>query len=330
VGDLVQTPELQSEWEIASAAQQTLEWTVPYSVLPGNHDIVQATGNDTYYNQYFGPQRFTGQSFYGGHEGTKNNNNYCYFEGGGMDFMVLSLEFEPTASTLVWANQVVAAHPNHRIIVATHSYLLREDQTDSENQGLKPEGHEIWDNLVKGNDNIFMVVCGHVPGWNHRVSTNDFGNPVVEILTDYQWEPDGLSSAQYAGNGWMNLMNFRPEDNQIDFMTYSPYLGQLWTGDPLHEYTIDYMMSFPGDANRDGVVDASDATILAGNWQAGPGASWLMGDFNGDGYVNASDATILAGNWQSGSSNAIPEPSTLVLLFGLALGTILVWRKRVN
>ncbi|MGD9126088.1 MAG: caspase family protein [Planctomycetia bacterium] len=53
-----------------------------------------------------------------------------------------------------------------------------------------------------------------------------------------------------------------------------------------------------GDINLDGHVDASDATILAGNWQSTTG-TWLQGDLNGDGNVDASDATILAGNWQA-------------------------------
>jgi hypothetical protein len=86
--------------------------------------------------------------------------------------------------------------------------------------------------------------------------------------------------------------------------------------------------NLPGDANHDGVVDASDATILAGNWQA-TNASWEMGDFNGDGIVDASDATILAGNWQAGTNSAVvPEPSTLVLLLVGAVCCILRFRAK--
>ncbi|MGD9127167.1 MAG: Ig-like domain-containing protein, partial [Planctomycetia bacterium] len=80
-------------------------------------------------------------------------------------------------------------------------------------------------------------------------------------------------------------------------------------------------IALAGDANRDGKVDASDVTVLAGNWQAGVGdgqaATWQMGDFNGDGKVDASDATVLAGNWQAGVTEYMtvvsdPEPETTV------------------
>ena len=74
----------------------------------------------------------------------------------------------------------------------------------------------------------------------------------------------------------------------------------------------------PGDANRDGIVNAADAAILADNWQTS-GASWGQGDFNGDNKVDDMDATILAANWQvgSGASASVPEPSSVVLLFGV-------------
>ncbi|MGD9126033.1 MAG: dockerin type I domain-containing protein [Planctomycetia bacterium] len=87
----------------------------------------------------------------------------------------------------------------------------------------------------------------------------------------------------------------------------------------------------PGDANDDGQVDASDATILAGNWQAN-NATWEMGDFNDDGNINASDATILAGNWQAGTnSTAVPEPSSMaLLLFGLIGLSVFRMRGRVK
>ena len=91
--------------------------------------------------------------------------------------------------------------------------------------------------------------------------------------------------------------------------------------------------AIPGDANRDGKVDGSDVTILAGNWQVGVvdgEATWEMGDFNGDGKVDGSDVTILAGNWQTGVSTAastVPEPSVSVLLLLLVSGGLMRRRK---
>ena len=90
--------------------------------------------------------------------------------------------------------------------------------------------------------------------------------------------------------------------------------------------------AIPGDANRDGKVDGSDVTILAGNWQVLSGADWEMGDFNGDGKVDGSDVTILAGNWQSGvttAAAAVPEPSTLMLLTLASLSLLALRRKLV-
>ena len=90
----------------------------------------------------------------------------------------------------------------------------------------------------------------------------------------------------------------------------------------------------PGDANKDGKVDGSDVTILAGNWQygvVGGGATWDMGDFNGDGKVDGSDVTILAGNWQYGvtaAASAVPEPGTLCLLLGLVAGAFCFTHSR--
>ena len=91
--------------------------------------------------------------------------------------------------------------------------------------------------------------------------------------------------------------------------------------------------NIPGDANKDGKVDGSDVTILAGNWQVLTGADWGMGDFNGDGKVDGSDVTILAGNWQYGTSNSassVPEPSTLIGLFTLCLAGLLKFSRKIK
>ena len=85
----------------------------------------------------------------------------------------------------------------------------------------------------------------------------------------------------------------------------------------------------PGDANRDGMVDAADAAILAANWQILTGATWSVGDFNGDYAVNEVDATIMAANWQSGvDEQTVPEPSAVVGLLGLCLAGLTASMRR--
>jgi hypothetical protein len=86
---------------------------------------------------------------------------------------------------------------------------------------------------------------------------------------------------------------------------------------------IDYE-AVPGDANRDGVVDDKDASILASHWLQQSDATWAMGDFNGDDAVNDLDASILAANWGIGvsSSSSVPEPSCLQLLVIVVLATL--------
>ena len=93
----------------------------------------------------------------------------------------------------------------------------------------------------------------------------------------------------------------------------------------------------PGDANRDGYVDGSDATILSNYWLYGvgmtsPDATWEMGDFNGDHIVDGSDATILASYWLEGTPplSAVPEPSTVALLLSLAAFGLFGMRRRVK
>ncbi|MBN1911737.1 MAG: metallophosphoesterase [Pirellulales bacterium] len=321
LGDIVQTPYLPSEWQIANIAQNILEWDVPYSVLPGNHDLSE----EDYYNEYFGPSRFDGQAYYGGHEGTTNNNNFCYFSAAGMNFLVLSLEYDPSLSTLQWASQVVENHPSHRVIVASHEYL-------NLGGGRREIGERIWNNLVRNHDNIFMVVSGHISGWAHQTSTNDAGHEVIEILSDYQWEPDGLTHPPLGGDGWLNTMEFVPAEDKIYYKSYSPYLD-TWRTTELHEFTLDYAMPdpLPGDTNWDGVVNNQDAQTLARNWLQSVTGGHSAGDFNHDGWVDDLDASILAANWNAGAhENAVPEPTPAILLLCLMLVVSLPWARSLR
>ncbi len=240
LGDIVQTAELEEEWKVADAAHKVLDGVVPYSMAVGNHDMNHAgediTRETPLYNQYFPPSRFEGNAWYGGHMGEDNVNNYCFFEGAGMKFMVLSLEFAPSDAVLEWASGVLKAHADRRVIVATHYYLRPEGRAAEEKPyGLDGAGPEaLWQRFISKHPSIFMVVCGHVLGVHHQKSTNDAGGWVHEILCDYQGEANG-------GDGWLQTLRFDPANKVIHVEAYSPKLDKH-NGAPEHTYALPYDM----------------------------------------------------------------------------------------
>lgn len=61
-----------------------------------------------------------------------------------------------------------------------------------------------------------------------------------------------------------------------------------------------------GDANLDGVVNGTDFTILAANFNKSA-PNWDQGDFNYDGTVNGADFLLLAENFDQAASDAFPS-----------------------
>ncbi len=93
-----------------------------------------------------------------------------------------------------------------------------------------------------------------------------------------------------------------------------------------------------GDANLDGIVDASDLNRVGRNWQQTNIASWCDGDFNVDGIVDARDLNALGQRWQSDTiarssvvasrtspTAVVPEPTSSRLQLLLLLG---YWVRR--
>jgi hypothetical protein len=86
-----------------------------------------------------------------------------------------------------------------------------------------------------------------------------------------------------------------------------------------------------GDANLDGIVDATDLNALALNWQGSENV-WSGGDFTGDGVTNAADLNLLGVNWRQPMPSAavaqsVPEPSNIVLLGAAMIFGFFIRRK---
>jgi hypothetical protein len=204
----------------------------------GNHDeepIGDVNGTTTHYNRYFGVNRFTGRSYYAGHYGANNNNHFDFFTAGGMDFIVVYFEFDVNANptVLAWANAVLQTNANRRAIVITHNF-----GNTSTPVNFSPQGSAIY-NALKGNQNLFLMLAGHVTGQGSRADTYN-GNTVRTFVSDYQgWEN--------GGNGYLRIIDFSPVNNQVVLSTYSPYLGK-YTNSATSDIFFNYNMLQPTGA----------------------------------------------------------------------------------
>ncbi|MCW1921481.1 Ig-like domain-containing protein [Luteolibacter arcticus] len=237
-----------AQWANASNAMYRLENPsttglvegVPYIMAVGNHDqtpIGDADGTTTNFNTFFGVHPVTGinhfadMSYYGGtSEPAKADNNYTLFTAGGMEFIVISFEYDTTPDTadLNWADALLKAHPARRGIVITHHMV---------NTGLpasfSTQGSAIYQAL-KDNPNLILMHGGHIHGEGRRSDSFE-GRTVHSLLADYQGRSNG-------GDGWLRIMTFRPSLNRIDVQSYSPTLNQYET-DADSQFSIDVDLS---------------------------------------------------------------------------------------
>ena len=255
VGDITQT-EHDDEWKIADAAFKTIEPHVPYVLCSGNHDMGYSLqlrktcqSRVSQFSRYFPPSRFIENSLYDAHfaldkqghfrEAGKTENYYLSFQAGGMDFLVITLEFKPRDEAIAWANQVAEKHPNHRIVVVTHGYLTKKGRL-SESDGYPIKGNSgqaIWEKFVSRHSNIFLVLSGHA-GESRLTSEGRHGNTVHQIQSDY-WYFD-LPRIK-AGSGFLRILTFRPGQDRIQVETYSPVLDEFLTR-PSSKFSLPYAM----------------------------------------------------------------------------------------
>lgn len=242
LGDCVEDGDLdETQWQAAEVAMEFIEDSIttnladgiPYGIAVGNHDQTpfgDADGTTNYYNQYFGESRFSGRGYYGGHYGSNNDNHYQLFSADGMDFIGIYIEYDlsPDATVITWAEDLLQTYGNRRAIIVSH-YIIGTGNPGA----FATQGQAIY-NAFKDNPNVFLFLCGHVPGEGRR-SDSFNGNTIHTVLADYQGRTNG-------GDGWLRIFEFDPENNSISVKTYSPWLDQ-WETDGDSQFTLSYTMS---------------------------------------------------------------------------------------
>ena len=201
----------------------------PYGVALGNHDYDNVSSNpsdsaDTYVSR-FGAERYQGRPWYGG-SSPDQRSHWQRFYAGGRVFHHITLEWQGASATnnnspevTNWVQSVLDAHPNTPTILTTHEYL-----GGPLGAGRSAAGDDIFNSLIRENSQIFLVIGGHALGENHRLVLNAVGEPVYEILANFQNLAEG-------GTGYLLLLKFDEDHGRIMASVYSPSLLMLKHGE---------------------------------------------------------------------------------------------------
>lgn len=244
------------EWQRASAAMAKLDNTLPYAIVPGNHDYAKGGASDdrttTLINDYFPPSRFTKWPTFGGvMEEGRIENNYHTFEVAGQNWLVVGLEWGPRDHVLQWANEIIKKYNTHKAIIITHAYLYSDStrydwavygdtqhwnphnyHESYKNGGVVNDGQQMWDKLVKANKNVVFVINGHVlnDGLGYLLSKGENGNQVHQMLVNYQMRPVG-------GESRLRLLEFLPDGKTVQVKSCCPLL-ETYETDPESQFVI--------------------------------------------------------------------------------------------
>lgn len=217
-GDLVDDANDFAQWDVADQSMKVLDdANIPYGVLAGNHDVDHKTNDYNNYYKYFSTDRFSDRSYYGGSY-LNNRGHYDLISASGNDFIMIYMGWGVDEEGIDWMNEVLEKYPNRKAFINVHEYLLASGTRS-------PIGEEIFQKVVLPNENVHAVLAGHYHNSQKVIDEIDDNGDgitdrtVYQMLANYQGGPEG-------GQGFMRLLNFNTETNEIDVQTYSPYLDK--------------------------------------------------------------------------------------------------------
>ena len=201
LGDIVEIGGSVSEWELTSVAWNMLYGEIPFIVNEGNHDLIYMI------NEYFPVSNFSGEDWWGGnYEGI--HNSYQMFTFYGEDYLFINVQSHDQYSqstynpgALQWANDVISAHPDYKVILGTHDTI---------------GSTIIRDEILLNHDNIVMSNAGH-QGMDrevHFLTVGPGGGVSQNFMCDYQDDDQEIMLIRYYV--------FKPLENSVYFYTYSP------------------------------------------------------------------------------------------------------------
>ena len=139
---------------------------------------------------------------------------------------------------ITWADTILKEHTEIPAILTTHDYMSVD--------GMRNDtGDKLFEEIVRKNPNVHLVLCGHNHDAQCRQDDLDDNNDGIKDRTVYQLMADYQETAS-GGNGFMRLLTIDERNKKLTVTTYSPFLNQ---------YNC-YSAKYPGKDHFD--IDISD------------------------------------------------------------------------
>ena len=253
------------QWRFASNAMSRLDGKLPYSVVPGNHDM-KSNGDTSLFQRYFPASRYAGNDWYaatfpgftnsaGLFVSGNNANTICLFGHGEDKFAVVGLECNVPDPVLKWAAKELEKHGGRHVIVATHQDLGAINKKDgrrilNDTKGLSK------DELAKYTPDLSMLgrmewhKCHGKDGnsgkdiW--KKFTSRLKNAFLVVSGDQgmikitRVDERGVhgnmvySLMQDTGGGFIRIFRFVPSEKTVRCYTVDPRNG----GELVHSYGV--------------------------------------------------------------------------------------------
>ncbi len=204
-------------WSAAVGNHDTAAVCSGGSACPGGDASVDVRDTTTW-NEYFPADRLArlGGTF----EDGRSDNNWTTFDAGGRHWLVLTLELWPRPEVVDWADDIVATHPDHNVIVNTHMFLAQDGSISQTAGGYGATSPQyLYDRVIARRPNVKIVLSGHVGTFAHRVETIA-GNKVV--MLSGTWHSQTTNPVRQ--------LQIDPSKGRVVSHTYAPRTRETWAG----------------------------------------------------------------------------------------------------
>ena len=259
---------------------------ITYSVLAGNHEY--HGGGITGYHETFGGSEnpYAKQYFSSSNPETALCTAHK-FSVGQLNYLFISISWMATQEDIAWADELIANHPYHNVIIATHAFrnvrgaqsnLYKETNSTYVNdgdynwitgniQGTLDENNEIdgLEDLVKRYPNVVLTLNGHHPttAIENFVSYGEHGNKITHLVIDptyFEGEHATATVPHFSeGAGMIAYLRFFDGGRRLGVSWYSAVKEQYYNSDSV--YTLDIPVVEGRKVNVNVIGDGGTATV---------------------------------------------------------------------